>query len=62
MPGENQLPQRVVVVNIDIPFGTIIKILVTWALAAIPALALLAAIGALFSIIVVSCVSGMVHH
>lgn len=38
-------PARVSVVDIDMPFGSMVKLLLKWTLAAIPAVLILAAIG-----------------
>lgn len=45
MTEETNRPARVTVTDVDIPFGSMVWLMVKWTLAAIPALLILAAIG-----------------
>lgn len=51
MPDESQRPKRVIVTDIQMPFWDVVRFLVQWSIAAIPALLILAMIGFIFSAI-----------
>jgi hypothetical protein len=55
---EDTAPQRVVVVDIKMPFASMVVLMVKWAVAAIPALIILMILGALFSSVIVGLFSG----
>ena len=50
--------QRVVVVDIKMPFASMVVFMVKWAVAAIPALIILIVLGALFSSVITGLFSG----
>ena len=55
---EETTPQRVVVVDIKMPFSSMVAFMVKWAVAAIPALIILIVLGALFSSVIIGLFSG----
>jgi hypothetical protein len=58
-PQQEAAPVRII--DIKMPFGSMVVFMVKWAIAAIPALIILAVIGALLSGILVGMFSGT-HH
>ncbi len=51
-------PARVSVVDIDMPFGSMVSFMIKWTLAAIPALLILAICGALLAALLGGLLSG----
>jgi hypothetical protein len=52
----------VTVVDFDMPFGSMVTLMVKWVLASIPALLILAALAAIFVTMVFAFLSAAVHH
>jgi hypothetical protein len=61
MSASPQEPAPVRIVDIKMPFGSMVVFMVKWAIAAIPALIILAILGALLSGVLVGLFSGT-HH
>jgi hypothetical protein len=57
-----QEPASVRIIDIKMPFGSLVVFMVKWTIAAIPALIILAIIGALLSGLLVGMFSGTHHH
>jgi len=57
-----QEPASVRIVDIKMPFGSMVVFMVKWAIAAIPALIILALIGVLVAGILMAMVTGAGHH
>lgn len=56
--GERIPPQQVIVTDFDMAFGSMVKFMVKWAIAAIPALIILLIVGTVAGTAVVAMVSG----
>ena len=56
---EPPAPSRVAVVDINMPFGSMVGFMIKWALAAIPAFLILAVIGFLLSALFAGLVAGL---
>ena len=61
MNDQQRFRQEVIVTDFDIPFGSMVSLLVKLALAAIPAMIILAMIGALIFIVLAALVGGHSH-
>ena len=57
-----QEPAPVRIVDIKMPFGSMVVFMVKWAIAAIPALIILALIGGFVAGILTGMISGGTHH
>jgi hypothetical protein len=55
-------PMKVTVIDFDMPFGSMVMLMVKWVLASIPALLILGAIGAIFWVMVIAIVSMAFRH
>ncbi len=56
---DESTPQRVVVVDVHMPFFSMVRFMVKWAIAAIPAFLILMILGALFSSVILGLFSGI---
>ena len=55
----SQGPQRVVVQDVDMPFGSMVVFIIKWTLASIPALIILCIVGALLSAVFGGLLAGL---
>lgn len=54
--------REVVVTDVRIPFWSMVVLMVKWAIAAVPALIILLAIGAVTSMVITAIFGGGMHH
>lgn len=54
------IPARVTVVDVDMPFGSMVSFIIKWTLASIPALLMLMIIGAVFAAVFAGLFAGLV--
>jgi hypothetical protein len=55
-------PDRVIVTDVDMPFMSMVTFMVKWAIASIPALAILAMIGGMATCAVTGLGAMLLHH
>jgi len=53
--------QRVVVVDVKMPFTSMVGFMVKWAIAAIPAIIILILLGTVFSSVIIGLFTGVTH-
>jgi hypothetical protein len=54
--------QEMVVTDIDMPFGSMIKFMVKWAIASVPALIILTVLGAVAWAVLLGFFGSLAHH
>lgn len=59
---EELTPQRVVVVDVRMPFGSMVGFMVKWAIAAIPAIIILIFLGAIAAAVLAGIFAGTASH
>ena len=60
-PEQMAFPSQVSIVDVNMPFGSMVVFMVKWAIASIPALLILIALGALVSIVLGGSLAGLVR-
>ena len=61
-PADSRRPIQVAVVDFEMPFGSMVVIMVKWVLASIPALLILGAITAIFWTMFFALIAAVAHH